>query len=659
MDPITRRCYLILSQIAEASGYLSSGEIAGRLQVSGKTVRTDLQRALPLIAQAGIRLEKKPGLGYRMDAASAQLWRRKGKSLLERRSYSVRERRFHYILQRLLSTEGYLKSAALADELFVSQTVVSAELRPIRDYLAEYELVIENTPSHGIRISGREQYIRSCMLSEYCQERVRQISPPLCPAFQALFQVSAQQGAQIAQIVRVQLLSKKERPYYVFEGYVDKIVCALFLTVNCAARKNPIRFSEKEIHETQLTRSYQAAKAIAGQLAAVCGIALTEGEVLYLGNLLLGYRSFLRFEDVSVKENYYRTSSNSSTLLMNLLTRYGAVESAYNKTLREKLALYLLALEARLRTHVALDDGEILWEMNQHAVIAKEFAIYAGLYLEELYHCALHQSEYERLTLVFLADIAGINRRRKTGCDVAVLSCKYPRDIALAIAQQHLNACEGLVKQAVALEGYQTDLAAESRCDLLLTDLPREAFPGFSGSILPYAFDLSEADYRRVLAWYHGRCEGWQRLRQMFSPRLFFPDCRAETFSALKKLVHARLLEAGAVDEGIFYDLCDAPHPCACLANNGIGFLKTRYTYGERSFCAVFRFSETVDWHGRELHTLLVLGVGAAAPSDFLLFNGWLEALLQDPQPPFPAAAAVSYPAFMETLHAYLLHHGV
>lgn len=657
MDSITKRYSQILNHIAGASDYISSSEIAKSLQVSAKTIRKDIDSMQPKAEQAGIYIQKKPGLGYSMDRMSAKRWKDLGKALFETHSYSVREQRFHYILQRLLASEEYIKSIDLADELFVSQTTISTELKEIRGYLAEYELTIENVPNYGIRILGKEQYIRSCMLSEYCQERMRQVTPGLCKQFHALFAVSSKEQSVIDKTVQAFLMLKTDRPYYVFESHVKKIAIAIQLAINCQHRKNKIQFSDREIYETQLTRSYQAARDILVHLEETCGIHLPKNEHLYLGNLLLGYRTFLRFEDVSVKENYYRTANNSSSVLMSLLTRYGIAEFSYNKNLREKLALYLLALEARLRTHMTLDDGEILWEMNQHSVIAKEFAIYVGTYLETVYHCPLHQSEYERLALVFLADILSIKKQKKFGNEVVILSSKYPRDIAYAIAQRHLNSCEGLAERVVALENYQINAVINSRCDLLLTDMPEEMFDGFHGTILPYSFDLSEKDYRQILSWYTGKHENWQRLRQIFTPELFFTNCRAKTPSEVKDLIQKKLLETSLVDESIYYDLCNAPHPCFSISNNGIAFLKTRYTYSDWSFCGVFQFETPIEWYGRDLHMLFVLSTGTADPTDFLLFNGWMESILRDHQPLVSAFEPVDHAAFMNKLHDYILNH--
>lgn len=123
------------------------------------------------------------------------------------------------------------------------------------------------------------------------------------------------------------------------------------------------------------------------------------------------------------------------------------------------------------------------------------------------------------------------------------------------------------------------------------------------------------------------------------------------------KLVAERLLAAGYADVSICADLNRNSRRRFTVTNNGIGFVKTLYTYGEWSFCAIFQFQKPVVWEGILLQTLFVLSTGSADPSDFLLFNGWMEALLKDENCPLSAKGALPYDQLMEFLHDYYMRH--
>ena len=57
------------------------------------------------------------------------------------------------------------------------------------------------------------------------------------------------------------------------------------------------------------------------------------------------------------------------------------------------------------------------------------------------------------------------------------------------------------------------------------------------------------------------------------------------------------------------------------------------------------------------MHLLFVLSVGSSEPREFLAFNGWVEALLQDRQPLFMPKETLSYQQLLDRLHTYFIYH--
>lgn len=655
MNRMERRRYLILCQLAEANRYIASKDIAEKLHTTDRTVRKDLAAIHPRMESLGIRICKKVGLGYRMAPESVEVFRRLGETALAQGGDSIQAQRFHYLVQRLLAAEEPLKSIDLADELFVSQTIVSGELRQVRRHFAEFGLAVENIPAHGIRLTGAEQHIRSCMISEYAAAVPLQDGRRFIGPFQELFSTP---GEELLNAVRAAarsvLKSEDGKPYFIAEDHIQSIILAILLSLNRQGREMP--FTEREIYETRLTRSFQAAQKLLATISAETGVRFSEAEEIYLGNLILGYRTFLRFGEVSVKENYYRALNNASESIIQLYARFGVRELVYDRNLRERLALHLLSLEARLVTGM-IPERIITREMGYSFVMAREFATCVGAHLEKIYDCTLHESEIDRLALLFLPNIPQIGRREKRGCRIAVASQTYPRDIALPIAQRHINSCEGMAGQVFAYEEYQTKAIVRSGCDLLLTDIPESRFAGFSGDILPYYFDLSEEDARAVQGWYNGKDEIWRQLRACFRQELFFSQCEASSREEALTLAERLLEDSGAADCSLYRDLFQASCHRLTISDNGIGFVKTAFIYGEQTFCGVFRFREPVAWNASQLKLLLVLSTGFTSPEDFLLFNGWLETLLADRNAQLPEAALTDFGAFMAWLRDYFMKH--
>lgn len=479
MERIERRRFQILQRIAAAGRYIPSKEIAAALKISAKTVRKDIEILTKRMEQSEIFIQKKAGQGYYMDADSASRLQRMGVRGVETENTLVRSQRIHYLTQRLLAAEGCVKSADMAEELYVSQTIISMELQSVRKFLGGYGLRIENVPGYGLGIRGAEQHIRSCMIHERCSCKLAEDPVYAVTGFRDLFSAEAELYEGVCRSVEMVLANPEKKPYFISRSHMDKIALAIVLSINRNRKGRQMQFSSREIYETKVLRSYQAGCEVLRNVSECCGVEFSEPDRIYLANLILGYRTFLRFDEVSVKENFYRAMNTANESIMQLYTRYGVKEIVYDRELKERVALYLLSMEARLVTHMLLEDM-ISREMSRSFILAREFAIYVGALLEKSYHCVLHHSEIDRLAMVFLPCIPKIKNTVRQNCNIAVISQAYSRDIAVSLAERYLNCCEGLARQVIAYESYQIEDAVASKCDLLLTDIPGGKVRGLS-----------------------------------------------------------------------------------------------------------------------------------------------------------------------------------
>ena len=72
--------------------------------------------------------------------------------------------RIAYILDSLLSNDGYIKIDELGDELFISRSSVVRDLKEVRNQLARFNLTIYSKPSFGIKVVGLEKDIRNAVV---------------------------------------------------------------------------------------------------------------------------------------------------------------------------------------------------------------------------------------------------------------------------------------------------------------------------------------------------------------------------------------------------------------------------------------------------------------------------------------------------------------
>ena len=167
---------------------LPQEELARRLNVSTRTVRTDVATLNELIATQGAHLIHQRGTGYQLKIYNqglfdALLAAQEQESSLPRTS---RERVLHLQILLLTAEQG-IKLDELADTWYLSRAALQGDMAQVRERLAHFGLTIESKPRLGMRIQGSETAIRACLTQLLCQELLnnqplQSLLPTLCPS---------------------------------------------------------------------------------------------------------------------------------------------------------------------------------------------------------------------------------------------------------------------------------------------------------------------------------------------------------------------------------------------------------------------------------------------------------------------------------------------
>lgn len=133
--------------------------MANYLGVSKRTIKKDLSRIMDLINDGTTYLKSSTSTGYTLDK---NFYFNKDKLFLSRDKDLILNNydRIAYLIQRLLLSKKAVRYEKLADELYISYSSLKKDMRKVRSLLAEYNLKIIHTPSHGVEIAGDEYHIR-------------------------------------------------------------------------------------------------------------------------------------------------------------------------------------------------------------------------------------------------------------------------------------------------------------------------------------------------------------------------------------------------------------------------------------------------------------------------------------------------------------------
>ncbi len=167
---------------------LPQEELARRLNVSTRTVRTDVATLNELIATHGAHLIHQRGSGYQLKIYNQGLF----EALLAAQGQdsglprTSRERVLHLQILLLTAEQG-IKLDELADTWYLSRAALQGDMAEVREQLSHFRLSVESKPRLGMRIQGEETAIRACLTQLLYQEllhnnQLQTLLPNLCPS---------------------------------------------------------------------------------------------------------------------------------------------------------------------------------------------------------------------------------------------------------------------------------------------------------------------------------------------------------------------------------------------------------------------------------------------------------------------------------------------
>lgn len=143
---------------------LPQDELARRLGVSTRTVRTDITALNALLLPHGAQFLLNRGAGYQLKIDDAERYA----ALCDTPSRALRTprtsaERVQYLLVRFLTSAFSLKLEDLADEWFVSRATLQSDMAEVREWFNRYNLTIETRPRYGMKLFGSEMSIRASL----------------------------------------------------------------------------------------------------------------------------------------------------------------------------------------------------------------------------------------------------------------------------------------------------------------------------------------------------------------------------------------------------------------------------------------------------------------------------------------------------------------
>lgn len=174
---LTQRQSLLASILIKQNGFQTVKHYAKKLNISERTVHSDLKSVEKYLLQEGYQVERKPGIGIRVKRSIGSP--PKTNELPEQNIYSTNGRR-EKIIQLLLFENRTVTFELLSEMFLISRTSINNDLKFIKKILTLGNTVKIISDSQGTRISGQEKELQKAYLAfnQYLTEEKNNIFEP-------------------------------------------------------------------------------------------------------------------------------------------------------------------------------------------------------------------------------------------------------------------------------------------------------------------------------------------------------------------------------------------------------------------------------------------------------------------------------------------------
>lgn len=391
-----------LIEIVHAEGEISPAELAERLDVSVRTVRSYVSRINEMLASASAadatspagRIEMRSSSVYRLEAADYDCLF----ALMEDTTPDVahgavipatEEQRVTYLLSDLLYRTGWITIDELAQILFVSRATVTDDLREVERRLTRFDLSVERRPRYGIRVVGQELKRRLCLAAVSAGGSIA-ATESLLVSHEALDAIDAcvteatkRKGFQINALARQNLL-------------VHIAVAVSRIRERCY-----VPMEDEQLSRIVATREFSVARDVAGLVASRFDISLPDEEVAYIAIHLAG-RQRLYFS-LDAPENDLVISDEVWGVVSRMTERvWDAFRFDFRDDLelRMNLAQHVTPLSVRMRFNMRMDNP-LLSDIKRRYPLAWTMAVEASAVLISTYDASLSDEEIGYIALSF------------------------------------------------------------------------------------------------------------------------------------------------------------------------------------------------------------------------------------------------------------------
>ncbi len=582
---------MLILDILSTEDYMTAAVLAEKAGCSSKTVRNRIKEINETLVQLPgfpAVVVSKPRFGFQLILGEGETKHSLYKVLnqeVRREIPATPGERTDYLLFFLLEQEEYVTISQLADQLYVTDSVVKTALRNTENILLKYGISLSRRAGYGIKAIGEEINIRDCLVDFFAESNYARKCHKNLPRKEL-----DELGQKVWELLGKYQIRIPEIVFYNFVKYI-------YISIQRIKKGRGIRFCKDQQVQIDVS-DIEVSVRLAELLHQRYGIELSEEEQDYFSILLAGKRVIGNNGEgnlvIPEELNALTEQMVESTLEEFNLNLKG------NFDLLMILNQHMIPLDIRLRYNIPVTNP-LLEDIQKNYPFAYTIAKRAAVILQEYYGTQVSADEIGYLAMIYALALEKQPENRKQSnilivCSLGkassnLLTYKYRQEFADYIG--NIQVCNQMELKQVNFE----------EIDYVFTTVPIKMpipVPVYEVGVF-----LNNEDITNVRSILEKGSNGF--LKYYFREELFFTNVSAAT----REEAIGRLCELGRqvidlpkdVEESVLYreqlsstdygNLVAIPHPYKTVVTDTtviVGILEHPIVWGRNQVQVVFLF---------------------------------------------------------------------
>ncbi|MCM8711528.1 BglG family transcription antiterminator [Clostridium sp. SYSU_GA19001] len=594
---------------------MKSEEICEKLGIAPRTLRSDLKKYKSTFLENGVKLISKPGVGYYFDIFDEDLYFRFIQSIIKKETYEQHlipvypEERINYIIKLLLSTDSYIKIEDLEEELFVSRSTLTNDLKEVRERLEYYQLGIENKPNYGMKIIGKEFNKRACISKYYFY---------IDSYDDVVLNTEKKEHKEIIKNLLYDTITENNFTLtdIGFQNLVIHIMIVL-MRIDKAIEDDTIESVYKNLEDE---KEFEIACSLVNKLENEFKVKFPKKEVYYITIHLLGKKAMQNSEEELIINQEIQDLLN---YIFNEIKQHFQLDFSQDFELFTFLALHFQPMMNRLKYGLYIENPLIDQIKNENR-LAFEISLYVANIIKEktTYDVNVHEVGY--MALHFALAIERFHEKTKSKNIIVVCaSGAGSSQILLYKLKQKFKNYINNIKVAKLYELLEID---QSKFDFIISTVPitfKTKIP-----VINVQYFLTEEDIDLVRNIFTEKEIEYSFINKYFKDELFFSDIRGNTKEEIIKYMCDEINKVIEIPEDFYQLVMEREEMASTEFGNNVALPHPIKPVTDTTFVAIGMLQKAIKWHKQPVKFVFLISTKKDSEESFSLFIESVTALV-------------------------------